>query len=109
MTERIVAALINVLVWGIAAWILAYLILIVWTAQAEPPTCHTGSSHATADGLVGKNGPVAVPLTKTSDNVWSVPPGAKFTDPVGADVANRVLSAMRKQFGGHDEKKKGRS
>ena len=28
----------------------------------------------------GKNGPVAVPLTKTSDNVWSVPPGAKFSD-----------------------------
>lgn len=23
-----------------------------------------------------------------------------------ADFANRVLSAMRKQFGGHDEKKK---
>jgi len=28
----------------------------------------------------GKNGPVAVPLTKTSDNVWSVAPGAKFSD-----------------------------
>ena len=28
----------------------------------------------------GKNGPVAVPLTKTSDNVWSVPPGAKLND-----------------------------
>jgi 6-phosphogluconate dehydrogenase len=27
----------------------------------------------------------------------------------GADFANRVLSAMRKQFGGHDEKQKGRS
>jgi hypothetical protein len=36
MTERILAALINVLVWGIAAWILAYL-LIVWTARDEPP------------------------------------------------------------------------
>jgi 6-phosphogluconate dehydrogenase len=25
-----------------------------------------------------------------------------------ADYADRLLSAMRKQFGGHDEKKKGR-
>jgi hypothetical protein len=32
------------------------------------------------DGAPGKNGPVIVPLTKTSDNVWSVPAGAKFTD-----------------------------
>ena len=28
----------------------------------------------------GKNGPVAVPLTKTSDSVWSVAPGAKLND-----------------------------
>jgi hypothetical protein len=28
----------------------------------------------------GKNGPVIVPLTKTSDNTWSVTPGAKLTD-----------------------------
>jgi hypothetical protein len=28
---------------------------------------------------------------------------------MGADFANRVLSAMRKQCDGHDEKKKGRS
>jgi hypothetical protein len=28
----------------------------------------------------GKNGPVIIPLTKTSDNAWSVPPGAKLTD-----------------------------
>ena len=31
-------------------------------------------------GATGKNGPVAVGLTKTSDNVWSVPAGAKLTD-----------------------------
>ncbi len=31
-------------------------------------------------GARGKAGPVSVPLTKTSDNVWSVPAGAKFTD-----------------------------
>ena len=30
---------------------------------------------------MGANGPVIVPLTKTADGVWSVPAGAKFTDP----------------------------
>jgi hypothetical protein len=32
-------------------------------------------------GASGKNGPVIIPLTKTGDNVWSVPAGAKLTDP----------------------------
>ena len=32
------------------------------------------------EGATGKNGPVIVPLTKTSDNTWSVAPGAKLTD-----------------------------
>ena len=32
------------------------------------------------EGPSGKNGPVIVPLTKTSDNVWSVAAGAKLTD-----------------------------
>lgn len=31
-------------------------------------------------GAAGKNGPVIVPLAKTSDNVWAVPAGAKLTD-----------------------------
>ena len=31
-------------------------------------------------GARGENGPVAVGLTKSSDTVWSVPAGAKFTD-----------------------------
>lgn len=31
-------------------------------------------------GATGKNGPVIVPLVKSSDNVWSVPAGAKLTD-----------------------------
>ena len=31
-------------------------------------------------GAAGKNGPVAVGLSKTGDNVWSTPSGAKFTD-----------------------------
>lgn len=31
-------------------------------------------------GATGKNGPVIIPLTKTADNVWSVPAGTKLTD-----------------------------
>ncbi len=31
-------------------------------------------------GAPGKNGPVAVPLAKSGDAGWSVPPGAKLTD-----------------------------
>jgi CHRD domain len=31
-------------------------------------------------GAAGKNGPVAVPLTKTSDATWSAAAGAKLTD-----------------------------
>lgn len=31
-------------------------------------------------GGIGKNGPVIVPMTKTSDNVWSVPAGSKLTE-----------------------------
>ena len=33
---------------------------------------HTGAS--------GANGPVTIGLTKTADNVWSLPAGTKFTD-----------------------------
>jgi hypothetical protein len=32
------------------------------------------------EAAAGKNGPVLVPLTKTSDSTWSVAPGAKLTD-----------------------------
>lgn len=31
-------------------------------------------------GAPGKNGPPIITLTKTSENVWSVPAGAKLTD-----------------------------
>ena len=31
-------------------------------------------------GARGKNGPVAIGLTKSSDTTWVVPPGAKFSD-----------------------------
>ena len=43
----------------------------------------TGFAAAAAhihDGAPGKNGPVIIPLAKTSDNVWSVAAGAKMTD-----------------------------
>ena len=32
------------------------------------------------EGARGTNGPVIVPLIKSTDNVWSVPPGASLTD-----------------------------
>ena len=32
------------------------------------------------EGAPGKNGPVIVPMTKSSDNTWTFAPGAKFTD-----------------------------
>ena len=32
------------------------------------------------EGAQDKNGPVVIPLTKSSDNTWSVPVGAKLTD-----------------------------
>ena len=32
------------------------------------------------EAAAGKNGPIVFPLTKTSDNVWSVPAGVKLTD-----------------------------
>jgi hypothetical protein len=32
------------------------------------------------DGAPGKNGAVIVPMVKSSDNTWSIPPGSKFTD-----------------------------
>jgi hypothetical protein len=32
------------------------------------------------EGAVNENGPVIIPLTKSSGSVWSVPAGAKLTD-----------------------------
>ena len=32
------------------------------------------------EGPAGSNGPIVIPLTKTSDTVWVVPAGAKLTD-----------------------------
>lgn len=32
------------------------------------------------DGAPGRNGPVIIPLVKTSENVWTVPAGAKLTE-----------------------------
>jgi 6-phosphogluconate dehydrogenase len=46
---------------------------------------------------------VAVPVPVLSAALYE-----RFSSRGGADFADRVLSAMRKQFGGHDEKKKGK-
>ena len=32
------------------------------------------------EAAAGKNGPIIIPLTKASDNVWTVPAGVKLTD-----------------------------
>lgn len=32
------------------------------------------------EAALGQNGPVVIPLTKTADNTWSVPAGAKLTE-----------------------------
>src|SRR5262245_62234814 len=40
----------------------------------------TGVAAHIHQGAPGQNGGVIIPLTKTGDNVWSVPAGAKLTD-----------------------------
>lgn len=32
------------------------------------------------EGAAGTNGPIILPLVKSADNVWSVPPGARLSD-----------------------------
>jgi hypothetical protein len=46
----------------------------ITTAEIVGTAAHIHSAAA------GKNGPVAVALTKSGDNTWSVPAGAKLTD-----------------------------
>ena len=38
----------------------------------------TGTAAHIHLGAAGANGPVIIPLTKATDNVWSVPPGTKL-------------------------------
>jgi hypothetical protein len=40
----------------------------------------TGTMAHIHQASAGKNGPVIVPLIKSGDSTWSVPPGAKLTD-----------------------------
>ena len=40
----------------------------------------SGISAHIHEAAAGKNGPVLIPLTKTSEGVWAVPAGAKLTD-----------------------------
>ena len=39
-----------------------------------------GTAAHVHEGAAGSNGPVAVPMTKTSDNEWTTAAGAKLTD-----------------------------
>jgi hypothetical protein len=51
----------------------------------------TGTAAHIHTGAKGSNGPVTIPLTKTGDNVWSVPPNTKLTDAQYEDFkANRL-------------------
>ena len=52
-------------------------------------------------GTRSQNGPVIIPLTKSSDNTWSVPPDAKLTDAqyqsyLAGDLYLNVHSAAHK-------------
>ena len=40
----------------------------------------TGTMAHIHNGAAGKNGPVVVPLSKSGDGDWTVPPGVKLTD-----------------------------
>ena len=40
----------------------------------------TGNAAHIHQGAKGKNGPVAIPLTKSGDGTWTVPAGTKLTD-----------------------------
>jgi hypothetical protein len=46
----------------------------ITTAGVEATAAHIHEAPA------GKNGPIIIPLTKTSDNTWTVTKGAKLTD-----------------------------
>ena len=53
------------------------------------------------EGAAGKTGPVIIPLTKGSDNTWSVPAGSKLTDAqyqsyLAGDLYVNVHSAAHK-------------
>jgi CHRD domain len=53
------------------------------------------------EGAKGKNGSVIIPLTKSSDDTWSVPAGAKLTDAqyksyLAGDLYVNVHSAAHK-------------
>jgi hypothetical protein len=58
--------------------------IVVSADRSVSGSVTTSGVEATAahihDGPAGKNGPIIIPLTKTSDNTWSVPAGAKLTD-----------------------------
>ena len=54
------------------------------------------------EGAAGSNGPVIVPLNKTSDNEWTSAPGAKFTD-----AQYESYKAGRTYFNVHSAQNKG--
>jgi len=64
----------------------------------------TGVAAHIHEGAPGENGPVIIPLTKTSATEWSVPPGAKLTAEQyqsfkAGKLYYNVHSAAHKKFG----------
>lgn len=59
-------------------------ILVIGTNKSVSGSVTISGMTATAahihDAAAGKNGPIVIPLTMTSDSVWTVLAGAKFSD-----------------------------
>jgi len=52
-----------------------------WTVNGKVTTAGIAATAAHIhEGKQGENGPVIVPLTRTGENEWSVPPGSRLTD-----------------------------
>ena len=106
---RLRHAVLNVMAIGLASYAIGALSqelkLVLSGSQEIPPVTTTATGTATIavnadktvtgnatiagmavtvahihDGAAGTNGPIILPLVKTADNVWSVPPGARLSD-----------------------------
>jgi 6-phosphogluconate dehydrogenase len=95
-------------VWRRGSVIESWLLDLTATALLEDPTLQNFSGHVSDSGegrwTIAAAIDEGVPVPVISAALFE-----RFSSRNNADPANRVLSAMRKQFGGHDEKKEGGS
>ena len=103
---RVVLSVVTILLAGYSGWVSSNEVKVALSGDQEIPPVTTSaigtgtitvaadksvSGNVTISGMsptvahiheaaAGKNGPIVVPLSKTSDTVWSIPEGAKFTD-----------------------------